>query len=169
MKKIITIVGLLLAVSVTPAQANCPSGVCDVEVNVATGVVTYRDAAPRTIVPEPVPAPVAPTSMVKVVTPNESFGASGSAEGVTEALQNAVTRSTNPEFIAAAQQATVEEYKPEPPLTTPVEVMNPKRLTADEAYLLIEWYEDDWIEQFFAWCYEYWAEYYNAHLEEGLL
>lgn len=158
MKKIITIIGLLLAVSVVPAHADCPSGVCDVEINCMTGVVTYRDAAPRTTVPEPLPQPVAPTSMVKVITPNESFGASGSTEGVAQALQDAVARSTNPEFIAAAQQAVIEPYKPEPMLF-PVSVVQPASLTADEAYALIDFNASDWLDQFFAWFAEFFTQY----------
>lgn len=156
MKKIITIVGLLLAVSVTPAHANCPSGNCDVEINCMTGVVTYRDAAPRTTVPEPLPVPVAPTSMVKVITPNESFGASGSAEGVAQALQDAVSRSSNPEFIAAAQDAVIEPYKPTP---MPYPIQQPASITADEAYALIDFAADDWLQQFFAWFAEFFTQY----------
>jgi hypothetical protein len=101
--------------------------------------------------------------MVKVVTPTESFGAVGSAENVTQALERAVAQSSNPEFIESAQQAVVQPYVPEPPLyVKPIE--EPKPLSAFEAYALIDFYAENWIEQFFAW----WEKFFPYQFtEEG--
>jgi hypothetical protein len=79
-------------------MANCPSGVCAVEVNATTGVVTYTDAPPRveTSVPS-LPAPVEPTHMVVVQTANSSFGTSGSLEQVTQAVQQIISAPQAPQ------------------------------------------------------------------------
>ena len=98
MKKIILVAGLALSFIATPALANCPSGVCEVEINCTTGVVTYRDAPPRVNIPIPViPEPIAPTHMVVVQTANSSFGTSGSLEQVQQAVQQLITAPKAPE------------------------------------------------------------------------
>lgn len=98
MKKKIIITGLALSLFATPALANCPSGVCEVEINCTTGVVTYKDAAPRVIVAEPVVAqPVAPTHSVVIQTANSSFGTSGSYEQVQQAVQQIITAPQAPQ------------------------------------------------------------------------
>jgi len=98
MKKKIIITGLALSLFATPALANCPSGVCEVEINCTTGVVTYRDAAPRVIVAEPVVVePVAPTHSVVIQTANSSFGTSGSYEQVQQAIQQIITTPQAPQ------------------------------------------------------------------------
>jgi len=152
MRKVL--LSLLIVLIPTPAFANCPSGNCEVEINCTTGVVTYRDALPRTFTP--MPTPVAPTSMVKVETPNQSFGASGSAEGVSQALQDAIAQSSNPEFIAVAEQAVIQPYKPKPaymqqPVVNPEPVKEPAPLSAFEAYALIDFNAEDWLDQLFTW------------------
>jgi hypothetical protein len=154
MRKVL--LGLLIVLIPTPAFANCPSGNCEVEVNCTTGVVTYRDAPPQITVPQTPLIPVAPISMVKVETANESFGASGSTEGVTQALQDAIKRSSNPEFIAVAEQAVIEPYKPEPaymhqPVVNSEPVKEPAPLSAFEAYALIDFNAEDWLDQLFTW------------------
>lgn len=150
MKKIITAVVILLVVPVTHAKADCPSGICEVIINCTTKEVTYRDAAPITPVVNVPPVVAPPTSMVKVVTPTESFGAVGSAENVTQALETAVAQSSNPEFIQSAQQAVVQPYVPEPPLNVQP-IKEPEPLSMFEAYALIDFNAENWIEQFFAW------------------
>ena len=98
MKKKIIITGLALSLFATPALANCPSGVCEVEINCTTGVVTYKDAAPRVIVVEPVVVqPVAPTHSVVIQTANSSFGTSGSYEQVQQAVQQIITAPQAPQ------------------------------------------------------------------------
>lgn len=98
MKKKIIITGLALSLFATPALANCPSGVCEVEINCTTGVVTYKDAAPRVIVAEPVVVePVAPTHSVVIQTANSSFGTSGSYEQVQQAIQQIITTPQAPQ------------------------------------------------------------------------
>jgi len=82
----------------TPAYANCPSGVCEVEVNCTTGVVTYRDAPPRVAYIEPVKiTPVAPTHQVVIQTANSSFGTSGSLEQVQQAVQQVINAPQRPQ------------------------------------------------------------------------
>lgn len=155
MKKIITAVVILLVVPTTHAQANCPSGICEVIINATTKEVIYRDAPPTTPVVF-IPQPVIPTSMVEVVTPTESFGATGSTESVTQALETAVAQSSNPEFIESAKQAVVQPY------VKPIE--EPAPLSMFEAYALIDFYAEDWIEKFFAW----WEKYFPYQFtEEG--
>jgi hypothetical protein len=98
MKKIILISGLALSLIATPALANCPSGICEVEINCTTSVVTYRDAPPRVAVVEPVRVePIAPTHTVVVQTANSSFGTSGSYEQVQQALQELITAPKAPQ------------------------------------------------------------------------
>jgi hypothetical protein len=98
MKKIILVAGLALSFIATPALANCPSGVCEVEINCTTGVVTYRDAPPRVNTPAPIIfEPIAPTHMVVVQTANSSFGTSGSLEQVQQAVQQLITAPKAPE------------------------------------------------------------------------
>lgn len=98
MKKKIIITGLALSLFATPALANCPSGVCEVEINCTTGVVTYKDAAPRVIVAEPVVVePVAPTHSVVIQTANSSFGTSGSYEQMQQAIQQIITAPQAPQ------------------------------------------------------------------------
>ena len=83
---IITTFWLFLQVS--PAFANCPSGVCSVEINATTGAVTYRDAPSRIDIPEPVkPEPVAPTHTINVQTSNQSWGTSGTPDQIAQAVQ----------------------------------------------------------------------------------
>jgi hypothetical protein len=87
MKKII--LGVVLTLIPANAWANCPSGVCEVEINCTTGVVTYRDAPPRVDAPAPIIVEaVAPTHQVVIQTANQSIGFSGSLEAVTAELAN---------------------------------------------------------------------------------
>jgi len=86
MKKVL--LSLLIVLIPTPAFANCPSGVCAVEINCTTGVVTYTDAPPRTDTPAPViPQPVAPTHTINVQTSNQSWGTSGTPDQIAQAVQ----------------------------------------------------------------------------------
>jgi hypothetical protein len=86
---IITTFWLLLQVS--PAFANCPSGVCAVEINCTTGEVTYKDAPPRVDTPAPViPQPVAPTHTINVQTSNRGWGTSGTPEQIAQAVQTLI-------------------------------------------------------------------------------
>jgi hypothetical protein len=86
---IITTFWLLLQVS--PAFANCPSGVCAVEINCTTGVITYTDAPPRVDTPARViPQPVAPTHSINVQTSNQSWGTSGTPEQIAQAVQTLI-------------------------------------------------------------------------------
>jgi hypothetical protein len=90
MKKII--LGIVLTLIPTNAWANCPSGVCEMEINCTTGVVTYRDATSRIIEPEPViPEAIAPTHQVAIKTNNQSISFSGSLEAVTNELTRLIT------------------------------------------------------------------------------
>lgn len=82
----------------TPAYANCPSGVCEVEINCTTGVITYKDAPPRVTYVEPVIiTPVAPTHQVVIQTANSSFGTSGSLEQVQQAVQQVINAPQKPQ------------------------------------------------------------------------
>jgi hypothetical protein len=90
MKKLIA--GLVLTwLSITPALANCPSGVCAVEINCTTGEVTYRDAPPKVDTPAPfIIQPVAPTHTISVQTANQGWGTSGTPEQITKAVENLI-------------------------------------------------------------------------------
>ena len=91
MKKVKLITGLALSLIATPALANCPSGICAVEINCTTGVVTYTDAPPRVDTPAPViPVSVAPTHQVVIQTTNGSIGTSGSYEQVQQLVQQVI-------------------------------------------------------------------------------
>jgi hypothetical protein len=73
---------------VSPAFANCPSGVCAVEINCTTGVVTYTDAPPKIDTPSPfILQPVAPTHTINVQTSNGSWATSGTSEQIAQAVQ----------------------------------------------------------------------------------
>jgi hypothetical protein len=90
-KRILILAGLFMMP--TAAFANCPSGVCEVEVNCTTGVVTYRDAPPRVAVVEaPRPEPVAPTHTLVVKTPTQSLGMSGTPEQIASSVATMVQR-----------------------------------------------------------------------------
>jgi hypothetical protein len=89
MKKLIA--GLILTwLSITPALAEgCPSGICSVEINCTTGVVTYRDAPVRVAVVNPVmPDPVVPTHSINVQTVNQNWGTSGTPDQIAQAVQS---------------------------------------------------------------------------------
>lgn len=87
MKKILITTAILLAMGMNTAYANCPSGVCEVEINCTTGVVTYRDAAPRVAYVEPVrPELVLPTHTISVQTANSGWGTSGTPEQIASAV-----------------------------------------------------------------------------------
>jgi hypothetical protein len=80
-----------LFLQVSPAFANCPSGVCAVEINSATGVITYTDAPPRVNTPVLViPQPVAPTHTINVQTFNQGWGTSGTPEQIAQAVQTLI-------------------------------------------------------------------------------
>jgi hypothetical protein len=99
MKKIIITTGLALSLIATPAIANCPSGVCAIEVNATTGQVTYTDAPPRVETPAPrMPEPVAPTHQVVIQTANSSIGTSGSYEQVQQLVQQVITAPQTPQI-----------------------------------------------------------------------
>jgi hypothetical protein len=103
MKKIIITAGLALSLIATPALANCPSGVCAVEINCTTGEVTYTDAPPRVDTPAPViPEPVAPTHTVVIQTANSSIGTSGSYEQVQQLVQQVITAPQAPQIDPCA-------------------------------------------------------------------
>ena len=82
----------------TSAYANCPSGVCELEINCTTGVITYKDATPEVeyIKPEII-TPVAPTHQVVIQTVNSSFGTSGSLEQVQQAVQEIINAPQKPQ------------------------------------------------------------------------
>ena len=90
MKKLI-ITALFLVLGTNTAVANCPSGICAVEINCTTGVVTYTDAPPRVNTPVLViPQPVAPTHSINVQTSNQSWGTSGTPEQIAQAVQTLI-------------------------------------------------------------------------------
>jgi hypothetical protein len=98
MKKIIITTGLALSLIATPALADCPSGVCDIDINATTGQVTYTDAVPRTSTPAPViPVPVVPTHQVVIQTTNGSISTSGSYEQVQQVVQRVITAPQAPQ------------------------------------------------------------------------
>jgi hypothetical protein len=83
----------------TPAYANCPSGVCEVEVNCTTGVVTYKDAPPRVAYIEPIIiTPITPTHQVVIQTANGSFATNGSLEQVEQAVQRVINAPQKPQI-----------------------------------------------------------------------
>jgi hypothetical protein len=103
MKKIIIISGLAFSLIATPAIANCPSGVCAVEINATTGQVTYTDAPPRVEAPAPIIIePVAPTHSVVIQTTNSSIGTSGSYEQVQQLVQQVITAPQAPQIDPCA-------------------------------------------------------------------
>lgn len=103
MKKITIISGLALSLIATPAIANCPSGVCAVEVNATTGVVTYTDAPPRVEAPAPARIePIAPTHSVVIQTANSSIGTSGSYEQVQQLVQQVISAPQAPQIDPCA-------------------------------------------------------------------
>ena len=103
MKKIIITAGLALSLIATPALANCPSGVCDVDINATTGQVTYTDAVSRTYTPALViPEPVAPTHTVVIQTTNNTIGTSGSYEQVQQLVQQVITATQTPQVDSCA-------------------------------------------------------------------
>jgi hypothetical protein len=118
-KRILILAGLFMMP--TAAFANCPSGVCEVEINCTTGVVTYRDAPPRVAVVETLRLePIAPTHTLVVQTPTQSLGMSGTPEqiasSVAEMVQRVVVVPTNPcanggctkvEVNATTQEVTI--------------------------------------------------------------
>ena len=70
------------------AFANCPSGICAVEINCTTGQITYTDAVPTVQTPAPaLPVAVEPTHTINVQTANASWGVSGTPEQITQAVQ----------------------------------------------------------------------------------
>jgi hypothetical protein len=90
-KRILILAGLFMMP--TAAFANCPSGVCEVEINCTTGVVTYRDAPPRVAVVEaPRPEPIAPTHTLVVQTTTQSLGMSGTPEQIASSVATMVQR-----------------------------------------------------------------------------
>jgi hypothetical protein len=103
MKKIIITAGLALSLIATPALANCPSGVCAVEINCTTGEVTYTDAPPRVDIPAPViPEPVTPTHTVVIQTANSSIGTSGSYEQAQQLVQQVIAAPQAPQVDSCA-------------------------------------------------------------------
>lgn len=103
MKKIILISGLALSLITTPAIANCPSGVCAVEINCTTGQVTYTDAPPRVDSPAPImQEPVAPTHQVVIQTANSAIGTSGSYEEVQQLVQRTIAAPQAPQLDPCA-------------------------------------------------------------------
>ena len=90
MKKLI-ITALFLVLGTNTAVANCPSGICAVEINCTTGVVTYTDAPPKVDTPSPfILQPVAPTHTINVQTSNGSWGTSGTPEQIAQAVQTLI-------------------------------------------------------------------------------
>lgn len=103
MKKIIIISGLALSLIATPAIANCPSGVCAVEINATTGQVTYTDAPPRVEAPAPIRIePITPTHQVVIQTVNSSIGTSGSYEQVQQLVQQVISAPQAPQIDPCA-------------------------------------------------------------------
>jgi hypothetical protein len=89
MRKVL--LGLLIVFIPTPAFANCPSGVCAVEINCTTGEVTYTDVPLTSATPAPViPEAVAPTHTINVQTTNSSWGTSGTPEQIARAVQTLI-------------------------------------------------------------------------------
>jgi hypothetical protein len=88
-RKIIIATGLILLTSINIAYADgCPSGVCAVEINCTTGVVTYTDAPPRPDLPLPILFETAsPINTLIVQTANTSWGTSGTPEQIAQAVQ----------------------------------------------------------------------------------
>lgn len=90
MKKLL-ITALFLVLGTNTAVANCPSGICAVEINATTGAITYRDAPPQIDISEPVkPALVIPTHTLNVPTLNGNWGSSGTPEQIAQAVQTLV-------------------------------------------------------------------------------
>jgi hypothetical protein len=94
MMKVKILVTALMLMGMAPAQANgCPSGVCDVEVNCTTGVVTYRDAPPRhPVINNPPIGFIAPTHTLAVQTSTQSMGISGTTEQIAATVTTMVER-----------------------------------------------------------------------------
>lgn len=103
MKKIIIISGLALSLIATPAIADCPSGVCAVEINCTTGQVTYTDAPPRVDSPAPITQePIAPTHQVVIQTANSAIGTSGSYDEVQQLVQRTIAAPQAPQLDPCA-------------------------------------------------------------------
>lgn len=103
MKKIILVTGLAISLIATPALADCPSGICALDINVTTGKVTYTDAVPKVDTAAPIlNEPVAPTHTVMIQTATSSFSTSGSLEQVTEAVQRIITAPQAPQQDSCA-------------------------------------------------------------------
>ena len=94
----IVLMGSAVVFASTPAYANCPSGVCNIDYNTKTGVVTYTDALPKVVYTEPVKiTPVAPTHQVVIQTTNSSFTTIGSLEQVNETVQQIINAPQKPQ------------------------------------------------------------------------
>ena len=82
------IIGIFwLILQASSASANCPSGVCDVEINATTGVITWRDAQPQTHTPILIAQQPNPTHTLSVQTNNQSVGISGTPNQIAEAVE----------------------------------------------------------------------------------
>jgi hypothetical protein len=93
-KKIIMSIGIFLLIflalnifSPSAKAEGCPSGLCMVEINCTTGVVTYRDAPPRVVTVEPVrPEAALPTHTISVQTANAGWSTAGTPEQIAVAV-----------------------------------------------------------------------------------
>lgn len=92
-KKIIISIGIFMLIflalnifSPSARAEGCPSGVCEVEINCATGEVIYRDAPIKETARVAISIPVAPTHTISVQTANSGWGTSGTPEQIAIAV-----------------------------------------------------------------------------------
>ena len=76
-----------------PAFANCPSGVCAMEINATTGAITYKDATP--LMAPPRHEPVVPTHNLNVASSNQGLGINGTPEQIASSVATMVERAVN--------------------------------------------------------------------------
>jgi hypothetical protein len=83
------IIGIFwLMLQASSAFANCASGVCSVEINATTGVITYTDAPPKVAVVQPVGLePVLPTHTINVQTSNSGWQTAGTPDQISQAVK----------------------------------------------------------------------------------
>lgn len=91
MKKILIISALITALNINSAYADCPSGVCNIEINCTTGEITYTDATNQVQDNVPNQTTLQTTQSIytiSVQTTNQTWGTSGTIEQITKEVQN---------------------------------------------------------------------------------
>jgi hypothetical protein len=90
-KKVLTLAILLMIPA--PAFASCPSGVCAMEINATTGVITYKDATPLEAPPRS--EPVIPTHNLNVAASTQGLGISGTPQQLASAVATIAERAVS--------------------------------------------------------------------------